>query len=89
MLFNKRPGFGFQNMGMGCCPEPPMCQPITEPTITKCIEKEFCHEVQHVCPIHTHVINRHIYKHTYTPQYTASEENQIVNVDPGNCCQFM
>ena len=39
--------------------------------------------------IHTHVINRHIYKHTYTPQYTASEENQIVNVDPGNCCQFM
>ena len=49
MLFNKRPGFGFQNMGMGCCPEPPMCQPITEPTITKCIEKEFCHEVQHIC----------------------------------------
>ena len=63
--------------------------PIVEPTITKCVEKEFCHEVPHVCPIHTHIINRHIYKHTYSPQVTCSEENQVVNVDCGKCSQFM
>lgn len=61
---------------------------IVEPTINKCIEKEFYHEVPHVCPIHTHVINRHIYKHTYTPQYTCSEENQVINNDCGSCCNF-
>ena len=58
---------------------------VTEPTVTKCIEKEYFHEVPHVCPVHTHTVNRHIYNHTYTPQYTFSEENQVVNNDPG-CC---
>ena len=60
--------------------------PVMEPAINKCIEREFCYEVNHVCPIHTHVINKHIYNHTYTPQYTCSEENQIINNDPGCCC---
>lgn len=76
--------------GMNCCPNTCGCQEqvITEPVITKCIEKEFVHEVPHVCPIHTHVINRHIYNHTYTPQYTCSEEDQIINNDNGSCCNF-
>lgn len=39
----------------------------------------------HVCPMHTHVINRHIYNHTYTPQFTCSEETQIINNDCGKC----
>ena len=30
----------------------------------------------HVCPINTRV-NHHIYNHTYTPQYTCCEENEI------------
>lgn len=84
-MFNK---FGF-NKNMGCCmPQPQMCDQIIEPPINKCIEKEFYHEVPHVCPIHTHVINRHIYKHTYTPQYSCSEENQVINNDCGSCSQF-
>lgn len=62
--------------------------PIVEPVINKCVEKEFCHEVNHICPIHTHVINRHIYNHTYTPQFTCSEEQQVVNNDPGCCGGF-
>ncbi len=62
--------------------------PIIEPVINKCVEKEFCHEVKHVCPIHTRVINRHIYNHTYIPKYTCSEENQVVNNDPGCCAGF-
>ena len=43
----------------------------------------------HVCPIHTHVINKHIYKHTYTPQYSCSEECQTVNLDCGKCSGFV
>ena len=46
-------------------------------------------QVPHICPIHTHVINRHIYNHTYTPEYTTSEENQVINNDPGSCCNFV
>lgn len=68
-----------------CCDR----DPVVEPVINKCIEREFCHEVNHVCPIHTHVINKHIYNHTYTPQYTCSEENQIINNDPGCCAKFV
>ena len=79
---------GFHNPQKNMCCEPNMEQPIIEPTTTKCIEKEFYHEVPHVCPIHTHVINRHIYKHTYTPQYTCDEENQVINEDCGSCCNF-
>lgn len=83
MFGNNKWGMSFGgNKGCGCN------EIITEPTITNCIEKEFVHEVPHVCPIHTHVINRHIYNHTYTPQYTCSEEEQIINNDNGNCCNY-
>ncbi len=70
-----------------CC-ERQFTEQVIEPTITKCVEKEFYHEVPHVCPIHTHVINKHIYQHTYTPQYSCSEENQIINNDCGKCSGF-
>ena len=62
---------------------------VIEPTITKCVEQNFYHEVPHVCPIHTHVVNRHIYKHTYTPQYSCSEEDQVCNIDCGKCSGFL
>lgn len=77
MLFNKR-----------CCCEEQMCcqqQPIMEPVITNCVEREFYHEVKHCCPIHTHVVNKHIYNHTYTPQYTCDEENVVINNECGKC----
>ena len=82
-LFNKGYGGCCNNTNQGC-----MEREIVEPTINKCIEKEYYHEVPHVCPIHTHVINKHIYKHTYTPQYSCSEENQVYNEDCGSCCNF-
>ena len=72
--------------GMGA---PIMEGQVVEPTITKCVEQEFYHEVPHVCPIHTHTINKHIYKHTYTPQYTCSEECQVCNLDCGKCSNFV
>ena len=52
------------------------------------INRTFVHEVPHVCPIHTRIINHHVYKHTYRPQYTCSEENVCSNVQCGSCCDF-
>lgn len=81
MLFNKK----CCNRQMDGFNQPMMEQPIIEPTITNCVEKEFYHEVPHCCPFHTHVINKHIYTHTYTPQYSCSEENVVINNDCGSC----
>jgi len=89
MLFNKNNccnrQMGFNTPMMGGYMDSQMECPVIEPTINKCIEKEFYHEIPHVCPIHTHIINKHIYKHTYTPEYSCSEENQIINNDCGSC----
>ena len=83
----SRQNMGFnQGMQMGA---PMMEGQVIEPTITQCCEREFYHEVPHVCPIHTHTINKHIYKHTYTPQYSCSEENQVCNIDCGKCSGFL
>lgn len=69
--------------------QPAMEGAVVEPTITKCVEQEFYHEVPHVCPIHTHTVNKHIYKHTYAPQYSCSEECQVSNLDCGKCSNFI
>lgn len=52
------------------------------------INRTFIHEVPHTCPIHTRIINHHVYKHTYRPVYTCSEENVCSNVECGSCCNF-
>jgi len=78
------------NMNNNCfkdncdCP----CDPIIEKPIQRCIENNICHKVEHICPIHTTVVNNHIYEHTYTPEYTYSEENTVTNIDPGCCGNF-
>ena len=80
---NNRQNMFDMNMNQGY-----MEPKVIEPTINKCIEKEFYHEVPHVCPIHTHVINKHIYTHTYRPAYSCSEENVVINKQCGSCCCF-
>ena len=62
--------------------------PINEGVQERVVERTFVHEVPHVCPIHTRIINHHVYKHTYCPQYTFSEENTVSNVQCGSCCNF-
>ena len=52
------------------------------------INRTFVHEVPHSCPIHTRIINHHVYKHTYRPVYTCSEENTVSNIQCGSCSQF-
>lgn len=42
----------------------------------------------HVCPIRTRIINHHVYKHTYRPEYSCCEENTVSNVQCGSCNQF-
>ena len=66
----------------------PMMNGINEGVQERCIHRTFVHEVPHVCPIHTRIINHHVYKHTYRPEYTCSEENTVSNVQCGSCCQF-
>lgn len=88
-MFNQNCCNRNMNMfGRNCC-QRQMSEQVVEPVINKCVEKMYYHEVPHICPIHTHVVNKHVYNHTYTPRYTCSEENQIINNDCGKCSGFM
>lgn len=71
------------NKMMGGCPRP-MVGPVQE----RVVNRTFVHEVPHVCPIHTKIVNHHIYKHTYRPAYSCHEENVCSNVQCGSCCNF-
>ncbi len=80
-------GMGEQNMGMmgeaipGC-----VCPPVYEaPRETVC-HRYICHEVPHIQPCNTRIINHHIYRHTFTPTYSCCEENEVQNVYENNRC---
>lgn len=62
--------------------------PIIEPGRERVVQRNIVHEVKHVCPINTRIINNHIYRHTYQPRYTCCEENVVTNQQCGSCCQF-
>ena len=74
----------WQENGACCNMEQCGC-PIIEQPIERCVERNICHRVEHICPIHTRIINNHIIEHMYRPEYSCSEENTITNIDPG-CC---
>lgn len=84
-------------MGFGCNPcscNPCGCSPcgndpIMEDPIERCVRRDICHEVKHICPVHTKVINNHICRHVYVPCFSCSEENVVTNLDQGSCCNFM
>ena len=62
------------------------------PLIYECPEERvchryICHEVPHIKPCNTRIINHHVYRHTFTPCYTCCEENEFSNVyENNNCC---
>ena len=62
--------------------------PIIEPGRERVVQRNIVHEVKHVCPINTRIINNHIYRHTYQPRYTCCEENVVTNQQCGSCCDF-
>ena len=82
---NKFDGMKTKDMNMSC-PDT-SCPPITECPQERCCHREFVHEVPHVVPINTRIINHHVYHHTYMPCYTYCEENEVSNVyERNNCC---
>lgn len=83
MFFNSKFNYNM-GMNMNCCPEEYSC-PIIEKPVEKCIQKDIYHEVEHICPINTRIINNHIYKHVYKPQYSCCEENVYTNMDECGC----
>ena len=62
--------------------------PIIEAGRERVVQRNILHEVKHVCPINTRIINNHIYRHTYQPHYTCCEENVVTNQQCGSCCDF-
>ena len=65
-----------------------MNSPIVEQVQERCVHRTFVHEVPHVCPIRTKIINHHVYRHTYRPEYSCCEENIVSNENTGSCCNF-
>ncbi len=62
--------------------------PIIEPMRERVVNRTFEHIVPHVCPIRTKIINHHVFKHTYRPDYSCCEENVCTNVQCGSCCNY-
>ena len=62
--------------GMNCC----QADPIYECPEEKVCHRYICYDVPHIKPCNTRIINHHIYKHSYVPNYTCCEENECCNV---------
>lgn len=79
------------NMNMGCCPQQGMvCPPVYECPQERCCHREIVHEVPHIQPVNTRIINHHIYRHTFSPCFSACEENVCSDVyeNPCGCGRF-
>lgn len=72
---------GMVNMGS-------VSSPVIEPMQQRVVNRTIMHEVPHICPINTKIINNHVYRHTYSPRYTCCEENVCTNIQCGSCCCF-
>ena len=59
---------------------PSMCECPQE----RCCTRQIHHNIEHIIPINTKIINHHIYHHIYKPVYTCTEEN-ICSSD-STCC---
>ena len=73
---------------MGSSFQGSISQPIIEPVQERIVNRTIMHEVPHICPINTRIINNHVFRHTYSPRYSCCEENVCTNVQCGSCCCF-
>lgn len=73
---------------VGCSSTMPgvVCPPVYECPTENCVHRTIVHEVPHVCPVNTKIINHHVYRHTFTPCYTMSSVDTCENVYDG-CCR--
>jgi len=83
--YNEMENFG---MPMGQSMMGSVMSPIIEPGRERIVNRTFVHEVPHICPMNTRIINNHVYRHTYQPRYTCCEENVVTNEQCGSCCNF-
>lgn len=89
MTNNMDTDFNMNNMAVNYPMDNSSCNnPIVEPMQEKCIHRTIMHEVNHVCPIKTKIINHHVYRHTYRPEYSCCEENVVSNTYDGGCSCF-
>lgn len=72
---------GGMGMMAGCS-----MMPVYECPQERVCHRYICYEVPHIMPCNTRIINHHIYRHTFTPQYTCCEENVVSNIYDRNCC---
>ena len=89
------PDYGMKMPDMNSCPPPIDCCPVTPgmvcPPVMECprmccVHREIIHEVPHIQPITTKIINHHVYRHTLTPTFSCCEENVCSNVyEPPRC----
>lgn len=92
-MMNQNPNMMNQNSqmmmpGAMCCDNQfpgVVCPPVYECPQVRCCHREIYHEVPHVIPVETRIINHHIYRHTYTPQYSCCEENEVCNIYDNKC----
>ena len=89
MTNNMETEFNMNNDNMNYQMDNNSCnQPIVEPMQEKCVHRTIMHEINHVCPIRTKIINHHVYRHNYRPEYSCCEENVVSNIDNGGCSCF-
>lgn len=71
-----------------CCESYPgvMCPPVYECPQERVCHREINHQVRHICPVNTRIVNHHIYHHSYDPCFTCCEENVVCNVYDNKCC---
>ncbi len=75
---------GIMDMGMpsyGCG-----MMPVYECPQERVCHRYICYDVPHIMPCNTRIINHHVYRHTYRPEYTYCEENVCENVYDRGCC---
>ena len=81
--YDNKKDFGFNNHCEECgCMLNNCIMPICECPHENVCHKYIYYDVPHIMPCHTRIINHHIYRHTYRPEYTCCEENIVENI----CC---
>ena len=76
------------NMDPGMMAPGGVTQPIIEPMQQRIVNRTIVHEVPHICPLETKIVNHHVFKHTYQPSYSCCEENVCSEIQCGSCCNF-
>ena len=77
-----------QEMGMGMQMQGGVTSPIIEPLQEIVVQRTTLHEVPHVCPLRTRIINNHVYRHTCRPSYSCCSQDTVSNIQCGSCCQY-